>query len=260
MHVENRNDQLHLITTSTGDDHTARMQTFIEGKIPDLAAADLAGFVFKKSSPSSGLHDAKYYTSAGMPYGRGPGLFAKAFIEAFPEIPAEDEGRLHDAKIRENFIERVFVMHRWQTMRRTQSSELGDLVAFHTVHKLILMSHNHQAMRSLGKMVAEGKRQDFDGLCDEYLALLMRALRLQATVRKHVNVLQHIMGYFKKQLVHDEKEELLEVIGDYHQGLIPLIVPIALLRHYVRKYDNAYLRDQLYLHPFPAELMLRNHV
>jgi uncharacterized protein YbgA (DUF1722 family)/uncharacterized protein YbbK (DUF523 family) len=260
MHVEGQGDELRLVTRKSGTDHTPRMQEFIARRLPEVAQERLCGFVFKKSSPTSGLHDAKYYNSAGMPAGRGPGIFAKAFVERFPLLPVEDEGRLHDADIRENFIERIFIMHRWQRMRAAGSSGLAELMAFHAAHKLIVMSHSPQAVKELGRLTADGKGREFDTLCDEYLGILMATLQQQASVSRHVNVLQHIMGYFKHELTSDEKQELLEVIGEYQRGLSPLLVPVTLLRHYVRKYDNEYLLGQLYLKPFPAELMLRNHV
>lgn len=260
MHLTSKDDGLHLIATRSGTDHTKRMQAFIAERIPKLADAGLCGFVFKKKSPSSGLHDAKYYTEKGMPHDSGAGLFAGAFVEAYPLIPVEDEGRLHDAGLRENFIERLFVMHRWRSQVAPAAAGAAELVAFHTAHKLTLMAHRPAAVRELGDLVAHQAEHDFDALRQQYLEMLMPALQQKTTRGSNVNVLEHVMGYFKKDLSADEKAELLEVIEQYHSGLIPLIVPVTLLRHYVRKYDQDYLRQQVFLHPFPAELMLRNHV
>lgn len=248
-----------LLTTRTGIDHTQKMLTWIEKKLPELEKENLNGFVFKSKSPSSGMQGVKVYTEKGMPSRRGSGLFAKAFMERFPLLPVEDEGRLNDAGLRENFIERIFVMHRWRAYLESGASPAG-LVDFHTRHKLLLMAHSPKDLKPMGNLVAQGRRADKTRLLTEYLELLMPALKRKATVRKNTNVLDHIMGYFKKQLTTDEKKELKEVIGQYHQELVPLIVPIVLLRHYVRKYDEPYLSKQVYLHPHPSELKLRNHV
>jgi uncharacterized protein YbgA (DUF1722 family) len=199
----------------------------------------------------------RVYDHHGMPHKTGVGLFARAFMDRFPLLPVEEDGRLHDDGIRENFIERVFVHRRWldASARKTR----GILAGFHTRHKLLILSHSPKHYRELGRLVARAKEFTPAGLYAAYLPVLAEALALRATPAKHVNVLQHAMGYFKKQLSADEKQELLEVIGSYRRGDVPLVVPITLLNHYVRKYDQPYLREQHYLHPHPAELRLRNH-
>jgi uncharacterized protein YbgA (DUF1722 family) len=204
----------------------------------------------------------KVYDGKGNPSRRGVGIFARAFTERFPLVPVEDEGRLNDAGIRENFIERVFACHRWRAFVNGDGS-LGGLVEFHTVHKLLLMSHDPRAVSALGSLVAGARARGADGrraLLAEYGAGLMTTLAREATARKNVNVLQHAMGYFKRELAAEEKAELLGVIGQYHEGLVPLVVPIVLLRHYVRKFKEPYLARQVWLDPHPAELSLRNHV
>jgi uncharacterized protein YbgA (DUF1722 family) len=187
------------------------------------------------------------------------GIFAAAYIEDFPVVPVEDDGRLHDPQIRENFIERVFVFKHWKQMLQENTGVKG-LIEFHTSHKLLLMAHSQKHYSLLGKMVAGAGNREKKNFYHEYITLFIEALKLQATSKKHTNVLMHLAGYFKKNLTLDEKAELLEVIGNYHKGLIPLIVPITLLNHYVRKYEEPYLKKQYYLNPHPAELMLRNHV
>jgi len=189
----------------------------------------------------------------------GRGLFAARVMDELPLLPVEDEGRLNDPDLRENFIERVFVMHRWRSLLE-QGFSLGRLVEFHTRHKLLVMAHSVVPYRSLGKLVAEGGKLPTAELQQAYLAGLMEALRLTATVKKHVNVLSHVMGYFKRTLSADEKLELLEVLDAYARELTPLIVPVTLLNHYVRKFGEGYLAGQWYLRPHPAELKLRNHV
>jgi uncharacterized protein YbgA (DUF1722 family)/uncharacterized protein YbbK (DUF523 family) len=248
-----------LVTTRTGIDHTERMQNWARGRLDQLAHEDLCGFVFKKNSPSSGMLRVKVYNAAGVPASSGSGLFAQAFMARFPRIPVEEEGRLHDPKLRENFIERMFALRRWR-IHLDESRHMGRLVTFHTAEKLLLLSHSPAHYRRMGKLVAEGKQQPLQQLYDAYEQIFMEALSLKATAAKHVNVLQHILGYFKKKLSADEKQEMLALIDAYRAGHVPLIVPVTLINHYVRKYDQAYLAQQTYLNPHPVALQLRNHV
>jgi len=247
-----------LITIRTKVDLSVRMATWAKKKVSELEKQDLCGFVFKSRSPSSGMRGVKIYTEAGMPNATGSGLFASEFMNKFPLLPVEDEGRLHDPGLRENFIERIFVYRRWQEYVREDGS-LGGLVSFHTRHKLLLMSHSLKHYAELGKLVAGAKKVRKDKLHAHYLGTLLEGLGFLPTVKKNTNVLQHMAGYFKDRLSADEKKELQDVIGNYHQALVPLIVPITLLQHYVRKYDTDYLKQQVYLNPHPLELMLRNH-
>jgi uncharacterized protein YbgA (DUF1722 family)/uncharacterized protein YbbK (DUF523 family) len=248
-----------LVTRKSGEDHTERMKKWARRRLDDLEKEGLCGFIFKSRSPSSGMRGVKVYSREGMPGPRAPGIFARAFQDRFPLLPVEDEGRLHDAGLRENFIERLFVFRRWRRLMEA-GGKPRDLVDFHSRHKYLIMSHSPAHLRTLGKLVAAGKAMPQDQLLDDYLNNLMAGLKLMATVKKNTNVLQHILGYFKKRLSADEKQEVLEVIGEYHDGLVPLVVPVVLLRHFVRKYREPYLDRQYYLYPHPAELMLRNHV
>ena len=204
------------------------------------------------------MERVKVYTEKGFPgSNKGVGLFARAFMSHFPLIPVEEEGRLHDAALRENFIERIFALHRWRQVAE-QKKNRGRIVSFHTEHKLQIMSHSLQHYRNMGKLVARVKEIPLDSLYEKYETMFMQALALEATVKKNVNVLQHMAGYFKKQLSKDEKLELQENIELYHQSYTPLIVPITLVNHYVRKFDREYLAKQYYLNPHPIELKLRN--
>lgn len=252
-------DAQRLVFSKSGEDVTERMQAWAKTRVAELEKEDLCGFVFKAKSPSSGMERVKLYDRNGVPNKQGVGLFARAFMEHFPLLPVEEDGRLHDPRLRENFIETIFVLKRWR-----EALALGVkrrvLVDFHTRHKLLLLSHSPEIYRQLGKLVAAGAGGEEQVLFESYLALLIKGLRLQATVAKHVNVLQHVLGYFKKQLSSDEKQETLQVIEDYRTLRIPLIVPITLLNHFVRKYDQPYLQQQVYLNPHPLELQLRNHV
>jgi len=248
-----------LKTSRTGMDHTQRMLDWTKEKLEKLYEEDLCGFVFKSKSPSSGMRGVKVYDHNGMPNKKGSGLFAGQFMKRFPTMPVEDDGRLNDDKLRENFIERIFVVNRWKTFLK-ENPTINGLVSFHSSHKLLIMAHHPTTLRKLGKIVAAAKKSELNKVLNDYFIEMMEGLRLISTIKKNTNVLQHIMGYFKKKISHDEKQELIEVIENYHAGLVPLVVPVVLLQHYVRKYDETYLKIQHYLHPHPMELMLRNHV
>ncbi|MFT5701727.1 MAG: hypothetical protein ACI8ZB_004628 [Desulforhopalus sp.] len=246
-----------LLTSRSGVDHTARMKEWTNSRVEQLAENDLCGFIFKSKSPSSGMERVKVYGKNNMPRAIGVGLFARAFMERFPLVPVEEEGRLHDMVLRENFIESVFVYRRWRAV--ASNFTLDKLVHFHTDHKMLLRSHSEKNYRDLGRIVAKAGTLDPDELIITYQENLMAAMRLKPTIKKHVNVLTHMMGYFKKQISSDEKQELLQVIEEYRQHHVPLIVPITLMNHYVRKYNDTYLEKQYYLKPHPTELKLRNH-
>lgn len=248
-----------LVFSKSGEDITARMQSWAQKRVAELEKENLSGFVFKSKSPSSGMERVKLYDKNGVPNKQGVGLFAQAFMEHFPLLPVEEDGRLHDPRLRENFIEIIFTLKRWRESI-AHGKTRGALVDFHSRHKLLILSHSPEIYRQMGKLVAGQMGLDIKETYAEYIALLMKGLRLKATVAKHVNVLQHILGYFKNQLSADEKQEVLQVIRDYRSGLIPLIVPITLLNHFVRKYEQPYLQQQVYLSPHPLELQLRNHV
>jgi uncharacterized protein YbgA (DUF1722 family)/uncharacterized protein YbbK (DUF523 family) len=248
-----------LVTVRTGVDHTDGMLKWAATKLKDLENDDLCGFIFKSRSPSSGISGIKVYTPSGMPSHRGTGIFGGAFTRHFPLIPVIDDGRLHDPQLRENFIERVFVYKRWKSFL-TNNASVKDLISFHTEHKLLILSHSPKHLSSLGNLVANAKRYDRKELFANYIQLLTEGIQLIATVKKNTNVLLHIAGYFKKLLSPDDRQELLEIIDRYHKKYVPLIVPIVIINHYVRKFDEPYLQKQYYLHPHPLEMMLRNHV
>lgn len=248
-----------LITSNTKQDHTERMLTWCSRRVRELQDVNLCGFIFKKGSPSSGMERVKVYSDSGMPSNRGIGMFARAFMEHFPLLPVEEDGRLHDPKLRENFIETIFVLKRWRESLDPRPTRRA-FVEFHTRHKLLIMAHSPQHMRQMGKMIAGIKSHSLDDFRLQYQRILMDALRLKTTRRKNTDVLFHVMGFFKKRIGADEKHELVETIENYRKGYVPLIVPVTLLSHYVRKYDEPYLKEQVFLHPHPLELQLRNHV
>jgi uncharacterized protein YbgA (DUF1722 family)/uncharacterized protein YbbK (DUF523 family) len=248
-----------LVTTRTHVDHTDRMVQWARMRVQEMEKEDLRGYIFKSGSPSSGMERVKVYDRNGVPAKVGVGIFARVFMEHFPLLPVEEEGRLHDPKLRENFIERIFTLKRWREAIE-EEKRVKSLIDFHTQHKLLLLSHSPKHHQMMGKLVAKAKEIPRKDLQEEYQRLLLEAFSLKTSPNKNSNVLQHMLGYFKDQLSADEKRELLEIVDRYRQGLVPLIVPITLVNHYVRKYDQPYLKDQAYLHPHPVELQLRNHV
>ncbi len=258
MHLEGDPADPRLVTSKTRQDFTDRMTGWAETRVRELEKEDLCGFIFKSNSPSSGMQHIRVYDKKGVPRKIGTGLFARAFMEHFPLLPVEDEGRLNDLSIRENFIERIFIFSRWREINRDRRT-LGGLVDFHTRHKLLIMAHSPRHYSRMGKLVAGGKSIQESVLFEQYQVLLAEALKLKATPGKNANVLQHLAGYFKKELSPDEKQELSDLIKDYREGHVPLIVPITLVNHYVRKYGQQYLKMQYYLNPHPVELKLRNH-
>ena len=247
------------LETIRGVDVTGTMTAFSEQKIRELDALELSGFVFKKGSPSCGIERVRIVNRHGLPGLNGAGLFARAFMEHFPLIPVEEEGRLCDPVLRENFIERLFSYHRWRTMSHGSVTR-QTIVQFHTIHKYALLAHSRQHYQILGRLVARAQRFRPTDLFERYGVLFMDALKIKATTRKHVNVLNHLVGHFKSRLLSAERSELESLIADYHHGLVPLVVPLTLVKHYVTRHDIRYLRDQVYLNPHPKELMLRNHV
>jgi uncharacterized protein YbgA (DUF1722 family)/uncharacterized protein YbbK (DUF523 family) len=247
-----------LIFSRSGEDITERMQAWAGKRVAEPEQENLCGFIFKAKSPSSGMERVKLYDRNGVPAKKGVGFFARAFMEHFPLLPVEEDGRLHDPHLRENFIECVFVFKRWRDLLAGGMTAAG-LVAFHTRHKLLLLSHSPELYRQMGTLVAQAGKLPPAELAAQYQSLLMKAMRLHASVRKQVNVLHHLLGYFKRQLAADEKQEVLELIEHYRRGAVPLVVPVTLLNHFVRKYREPYLAVQHYLQPHPVELQLRNH-
>jgi len=259
FHLEGDIKRPRLVTSRTHVDYTERMESWARERVVQLEKENLCGFIFKSGSPSSGMERVKVKNEKGMPEKKGSGIFARIFMEHFPLLPVEEEGRMHDMALRENFIERIFTLMRWKEMVRT-SPTMGKLVDFHTRHKMLILSHNQQMYREMGQLVAGGGKRPGKEFYQRYAQLLMTSLKYKSTPRKNSNVLMHAMGYFKQTLSSDEKQEMIQVIDDHRLGLTPLIVPITLLNHYVRKYDQHYLSQQVYLNPHPMELQLRNHV
>jgi uncharacterized protein YbgA (DUF1722 family)/uncharacterized protein YbbK (DUF523 family) len=248
-----------MVTTRTGIDHTDAMTAWSRERLTDLATDDLSGYVLKKDSPSCGMERVKVFGSAGLPRRNGRGIFADALLRRFPNLPVEEEGRLSDPRLRENFIERVFA---YQRLRRFFAGRwtTGGLVRFHTAHKMSLLSHSTAGYNELGGLVAAAKKTARARLRSDYESRFMWTMSQIATTRRHTNVLMHMAGHLKKVLDSASRQELTACIDEYRRGLVPLVVPLTLLRHHVRQHEVAYLLGQTYLEPHPRELMLRNRV
>jgi uncharacterized protein YbgA (DUF1722 family)/uncharacterized protein YbbK (DUF523 family) len=258
MHLKGDVDNPRLVTTKTGEDHTERMVSWAKKRLEELANENLCGFIFKKNSPSSGMARVKVFNDKGQPDNKGSGIFAGMFMRRFPLIPVEEDGRLNDPILRENFIEQMFTLKRWRDLS-ARGVTRGNLVEFHTCNKMLIRSHSENHYRLMGKLVAGAKSMSPSTLYEQYEELLLAALRLKASVARHTNVMIHMLGYSKKDLTGDEKQEMLEIIKAYRGELVPIVVPLTLFFHYVQNYDQPYLREQTHLNPHPTALKLRNH-
>jgi len=263
IRLQKTKDGLRLVNVKTGADLTDKMRAYARRKAAQLRALGVDGYVLKKDSPSCGMERVKVHGAGGPPAKNGRGLFARTLMEDMPLLPVEEEGRLQDARLRENFVERVFAHHR---LRRFFAGPWrhGDLVRFHTGEKFLVLAHDTEAYAALGRLVARGKALAPGELAEKYQIAYMTALKKIATAQRHTNVLQHMAGYLKNMIASGDKQELAGVIDEYRRGLVPLVVPITLLRHHVRAHRGArpvaYLEGQRYLDPHPKELMLRNRV
>ncbi|HKJ25327.1 MAG TPA: DUF523 and DUF1722 domain-containing protein [Myxococcota bacterium] len=250
---------LRIVGVKSGTDHTRALRKQARSRVRALADAGLCGYVLKRGSPSCGMERVKVFQKKGMPSRGGRGLFAAELMERMPLLPVEEEGRLNDPPLRENWIERIFAYRRLRNLFAGRLSR-RRLVEFHTAHKLQLMAHSPKAYRELGRLVGDARDLPAHELRFRYESGFMEGLAHKATPGRNRNVLEHMLGYFRDQLDADTRAEIARSIEDYHARLVPLVVPLSLVAHYVRKLDVSYLRGQVYLQPHPKELMLRNHV
>lgn len=242
------------------NDHTQRLANFCE--TIHERVAPLCGFILKKDSPSCGMERVKVFDKRypkSPPMRVGTGVFAAYLKKHYPLLPLEDEGRLNDPILRENFIERVFIYHRWYDLSKNGMTK-HQLVNFHADHKYIIMAHSPAEAKKLGQIVAEAGLRDFNEIQQDYIMRLMALLQIRVSRGRHANVLSHLMGYVHNELSSDDRAELVETITQYQRGYVPLIVPITLLKHHFRKYPKPYIERQHYLNPHPSELMLRNQL
>lgn len=259
VRLERRGDEVRLLEPRSGHDHTEAMRAWAVQRSAQLERFDLCGYVLKKDSPSCGMERVRIHNAKGMPEKVGRGLFASVLIETHPLLPVEEEGRLHDPRLRENFVERIFASRRLRTLFAGDWTR-NDAIVFHTRHKLQLLAHSEEGYRALGRLVAAISELPREAFQRRYERDFMDVLGLRATARRTANVLQHMAGFVRRHLDRDSRAELAAMIDDYRTGLVPLSVPLALLGHHVRKHGVRYLQDQAFLDPYPRELMLRNQV
>ncbi len=275
IHLVELGGEIQLRGVKSDTDHTAEMRRYARRRVEQLAELDLCGYILKKDSPSCGMERVKVYQSnppkstpaapssrgagGGSPVRRGVGLFAEALLAGLPNLPVEEEGRLSDPRLRENWVERIFAYQRLKMLWGGRW-KVGDLVAFHTAHKFAVLAHSPRAYTELGRLVAAAKSLPRAKLRDAYEKQFMAALAKMATPGRHANVLQHMAGFLSDHLDAAARQELAGLIDDYRRGLLPLVVPITLISHHARQLDAPYLRGQTYLNPHPKERMLRNHV
>lgn len=251
-------ETIRMIDPKNEVDWTSSMNRLSRARASDLASEDLSGFVLKKDSPTCGVFRVRVYTETGVDR-NGRGLFADALMQRLPNLPVEEEGRLNDARIRENFVERIFAYRRVKDLFRPRWT-IGDVVAFHTREKLLLRAHDERGYRELGKLVADAKSVPRAAFADDYADRFMAIMKRQATVAKHVNVLQHMIAFLRWDDDEVGRAEMRTAIADYKKGLVPLVVPVTLIQHLARRHDRQILLESSYLSPHPKELMLRNHV
>ena len=226
-------------------------------KIATEQAGHLSGFVFCAKSPSCGMERVKIYNEAGTGNtSEGIGFFAEQIMKHNPLLPCEENGRLNDVHLRENFVMRVYTLYNWQQLVK-EPITVHRLTQFHAQYKYLLMAHNYQAYRDLGHLLGTYLGDDINALADEYILGLMTALKRPASRKNNSNTLMHLQGYFKRDLSKIEKEEMRDAIDEYRQGLVPLYVPLTLLKHHLKVHPNEYLSKQIYFNPYPNELKLR---
>ena len=248
-----------MVGNKTGQDWSERMREYIAKRLKQLEKYNFSGYILKNDSPSCGMERVRVYQKSGIPLKQGRGFFGGAIVDHFPNLPIEEEGRLNDPALRENFIVRVFAYSHLQDLFKGKFSR-SEIVQFHTVHKYLLLAHSHKHYKELGQMVAQIKKYKPENFKEKYVETFMQALSVKSTARKNVNVLQHITGFLKPHLGPQARVDIIKVIENYRTGLVPLIVPITLIRHYINIFNIKYINDQVYLNPHPKELMLRNHV
>jgi len=259
IRIEGDERATRLVSPSTGEDFTEQMARYAGRRVRQLSKSDLDGYILKKSSPSCGLGRIPVHGPKGGVRRNGVGFFASTLVKQWPMLPVEDEGRLNDAVARESFIEQIFCRNRWRVLKRRGLSR-RRLVAFHTAHELLLLSHNQAGYRRMGKLIKGVGRVANRELFSAYERELHTAMAMRTTKKKHMSVLRHAVDRLKENLDSRDRKEIALAIADFGHGLLPLIVPLMLLRFHIRKYEATCLAGQIYFDPHPRERMLRNHV
>lgn len=244
-----------IVNSKSGLDMTEKMQVFSADFLGKLKDQDLDGFILKDRSPSCGIGDVKIYKSAGksdsLP-GKTTGIFGAYALNAFPNVPLETEGRLLNFNIREHFMIRVFTMRDFKKVKA--SGKMSNLVAFHASNKYLLMAFSQKHLSALGKLTANHERRPFEAIVSDYEAILVQAMEKPLSTQRNINVLLHVLGYFKQDLNSAEKSFFLENLELYHQKRIPFSVMLSILKSWIVRFDTHYLKDQTLFEPFPATL------
>ncbi|MFA6143876.1 MAG: DUF523 and DUF1722 domain-containing protein [Sulfurimonas sp.] len=254
--VEN---QIRVHSNKTGEDLTQTLEKTSRDELSKLESQSLCGIIFKSKSPSCGMNSAKRYLENGFCEGKEDGVFAALCRERYPLLPMEEEGRLEDAWLRENFVMQIFAYDRYKTFKKSSPS-IQDLVRFHTIHKFMLQAKDETLYRELGNVVANHDSHSLETLLGMYELGFKTAISRKSSIKKTRNVLEHLVGFFKKELTKSEKEILHTQISDYADKIIPLIVPLSTIHLYAKKYNTTYLLDQTFLNPYPKTLALRSHI
>ncbi|WP_019529549.1 YbgA family protein [Dasania marina] len=239
-------------------DLTAQLERGYTDKLSEFS--DLDGYILMKNSPSCGLERVKVYQANGHPHQiRVQGLFAAALQQRYPLLPIEEEGRLHDPQLFENFVLRVYAYRSFKS-EVVATPLMRNLLAFHSQYKYILMAHNQTAYKELGRMLGQANKNISEDFVGEYFELFMRALENPANRKNHTNTLMHMLGYLRKKIPSAARQGIAAVIHKYHKGQLPLITPLTLLNHYIEQYGSDYIRSQRYLKPYPESLGLANRL
>ncbi len=256
IHLKQSGDNIKVVGVHKAIDVTSELRDYSINTCKKLST--LCGYILKSKSPTCGMERVKIYHDNGQSTKNGVGIFAEQLKHQHPYLPLEEEGRLNDPVLRENFIIRVYALNRWNELM-SDGVESKKLIVFHTQHKLLLMSHHPVKYRELGKLLSNLKTDDINKVAKNYIFEFMHVLKYKATPVKHMNTLLHCMGYLKKLLVASDKKEMVELLNQYRNNEVPLVAPMTLIQHHFRKNPNDYMANQVYFEPYPKELGLRNH-
>ena len=261
-------ETVRLVTTETGiklkapksgTDYTNQMNAYSIEKTNALSKLEISGYILKKGSPTCGMERVRVYNSRGIPEKSGNGLFASQLKKAFPNIPIEEDGRLNDIHLREHWIERVFAYDRLRTFLSLKPA-VGKLMEFHTQSKMQLMAHHPEKYRLLGRKIALLQKDDLHQFYASYLTSFMQIMSVKPTIAKHTDVIYHLVGFFKKKITASDKKEILNLIEQFRNQIVPIVVPLTLLKHFLQKYPVKWMQEQTYLNPYPTDLSLRSHI
>lgn len=259
LRLVHEHDTIRVISNKSGENQTDILIHASQQELSKIEQSHLCGIIFKSKSPSCGMKSAKAYLDNGFCEGKEDGIFTSICRERFPLLPMEEEGRLQDPWLRENFVMQLFAYDRFENFKNNQPT-LKKLVHFHTIHKFLLQSKDERLYRTLGNIVANRDNHPFEVLLPTYELGFKRAISYKSSIKRTRNVLEHLSGFFKKELTKSEKEILHTHIDDFSDKIVPLIVPLSTIHLYAKKYNVPYLLEQCFLDPYPKSLALRSHI